>query len=63
MMGLTIHPSDVYDAFSSYGVSVSLLLSLMKMSLTNTFMNVLGLGSPPVHTFISCLELSVDRVS
>ena len=48
-MGLTSHLSDAYDAFFSSCLSFSLLLSPMKMSLTNLTMKVLGLGSPPVH--------------
>ena len=42
-MGLRSHLSDAYDAFSSYRVSSSLILSLMKMSLmTSLTMMVLG---------------------
>ena len=51
-MGLTSHLSDAYDAFSSYCVSSSLILSLMK-SLT---MMVLGPGSPPVPVFLRFLN-------
>ena len=48
-MGLMSHLSDAYDAFSSSCFYFSSLLSLMKMSLKNLKMKVLGLGSPPVH--------------
>ena len=55
-MGMTSHISDAYDAFSSYCISSSLLLSLMKRSLmTNMMMMFLGLGSPPVCAFPSFL--------
>ena len=51
-MGLTSHLSDAYDDFSSYCVSSSLLLILMKMSLvTSLTMMVLGPGLPPVCAF------------
>ena len=56
-MGLTSHLSDAYDAFSSYCVSSSLLLSMMKMSLmTSLTMMVLGPVSPPVRAFIVVLN-------
>ena len=50
-MGLTSHISDAYDAFSSSLFSFSLLLSPMKMFLTNQTMKILGPGSLPVCTF------------
>ena len=55
-MGLTSHLSDAYDAFSSSCVSFSSLLSLMKMSLKNLTMKVLGPGSPPVRAFLHVLN-------
>ena len=55
-MGLTSHHSDAYDAFSSSCVSFFLLLSPMKMSLTNQTMKVLGLGSPLVRAFLHVLN-------
>ena len=56
-MGLTSHISDAYDTFSSYCVSYSLILSLMKMSLmTSLKMMVLGPGSPPVRAFLNFLN-------
>ena len=56
-MGLTSHPSDAYDAFSSYRVSSSLILSLMKMSLmTSLVMMVLVPGSPPVRASLHFLN-------
>ena len=51
-MGLTSHPSDAYDAFSSSCVSFSSILSLMNTSLTILTMKVLGPGSPPVREFL-----------
>ena len=62
-MGLTSHLSDACDAFSSSCFSFSSLFSLMKMSLTNMTMKVLG----PVHIrfmlFFIFLKNSVGRVS
>ena len=55
-MGLMSHLSDAYDAFSSSCVSFSLLLSLMKMSLTNLTMKVMGPGYPPVLAFLHVLN-------
>ena len=55
-MGLTSHLSDAYDTFSSYCVSSSLLLSLMKMSLTNLTMKVLGPGYPTACAFFHVLN-------
>ena len=55
-MGLTSHLSYAYDAFSSSCVSFSLLLSLMKMALTNLTMKVLGLCSPAVRAFLHVLK-------
>ena len=56
-MGLTSHLSDDYDAFSSYCVSSSLILSLMKMSLmTSLTMIALGPGSPTVRAFLNFLN-------
>ena len=56
-MGLTSHLSYAYDVFSSYCVSSSLILSLMKMSLmTSLLMMVLGPGSPPVCAFLHNLN-------
>ena len=52
-MGLTSDISDAYDDFSSYCVSSSLILNMMKMSLmTSLTMMVLGMGSPPVCDFL-----------
>ena len=63
-IGLMSHLSDAYDAFSSYWVSSSLILSLMKMYLmTSLTMMVLGPDSPPVCAFLHFFELSVHRVS
>ena len=63
-MGLTSHLSDAYDNFSSSCLSFSLLLSPIKMSLTNLTMKVLGPDSPPVHAlFLFFSENSVGRVS
>ena len=57
-MGLTSHLSDAYDTFSSFCFSFSLLLNLMKISLMNMTMKVLGPGSPPVHDlFHSSLKI------
>ena len=58
-MGLTSHISDAYDAFSSSCVSFSLLLSLMKMSLTNLTMKVMGPVSTPVCAFLHVLNYSL----
>ena len=56
-MVLTSHLSNAYDVFSSYCVSSSLLLSLMKMSMmTSLMMKVLGPGSPPVRDFLHFLN-------
>ena len=55
-MGLTSHLSDAYDAFSSSCFSFSSLLSVVKMSLTNMMMKVLGSVSLPVHSFIHVLK-------
>ena len=56
-MVLMSHISGAYDAFSSYRVSYSLILSLMKMSLmTILMMVVLGPGSPPVRAFLHFLN-------
>ena len=55
-MGLTSHLSDAYDAFSSSCVSFSLLLSPMKMSLTNQMMKFKGPGSPLVLLFLHVLK-------
>ena len=55
-MGMTSHLYDAYDAFSSSWFYFSLLLSLMKMSLTNLTMKVLGLGYPPVCAFLHVLN-------
>ena len=56
-MGLTSHLSVAYDDFSSYCVSSSLILSLMKMSLMMIMtMMVLGPGSPPVRAFLHFLN-------
>ena len=52
-MVMTSHISDTNDAFSSYCISSSLILSLMKMSLiTSLAMMVLGPGSPSVCAFL-----------
>ena len=51
-MVLTSHFSDAFDTFSSSCNSFSLLLSPMKMSLTNLTTKVLGPGSPPVCAFL-----------
>ena len=59
-MGMTSHLSDAYDAFSSSCVSFSLLLSPMKMSLTNLKMKVLGPGSPTVCAFIHVLNYPLN---
>ena len=56
MMGMTSHLSDAYDAFSSSCVSFSLLLSLMKMSLSHLTMKVLSPGSPSVRAFLRVLN-------
>ena len=49
--------SDAHNAFSSYCVSSSLILSLMKMSLmTSLMMMVLGPFSPPVCSFLHFLN-------
>ena len=56
-MGLTSHISDAYDAFSSSCVSISLLLTLMKMSpMRSLAMKVMGPGSPPVRAFLNVLN-------
>ena len=56
-MGMTSHLSDAYDAFSSYLVSSSLILILMKFSLmTSLTMMVMGPGSPPVRAFLHVLK-------
>ena len=55
-MGLTSHISDAYDAFSYSYFSFSLLLSPMKMSLTNLTMKVLGPVSPLVRSFLRVLN-------
>ena len=56
-MGLTSHISGAYDAFSSYSISSSLLLSLMKMSLiTSLKIVVMGPGSSPVFDFLHFLN-------
>ena len=55
-MGLVSYLSDAYDAFPSFCVSFSSLLSPMKMSLTNMKMKVLGPGSPPVCEFLHVLK-------
>ena len=56
-MVLMRYLSDAYDAFSSYLVSSSLLLSLMKMSLMISLtIMVLGPVSPPVCAFLSFLN-------
>ena len=55
-MGLTSHLSDAYDAFSSSFFSFSLLLSPMKMFLTNQTMKVLGPGSLLVRVFLHVLN-------
>ena len=55
-MGLTSHISDAYDAFSSSCFSYSLLLSPMKMSLTNLRMEVQGPGSLLVRAFLHVLN-------
>ena len=56
-MGLTNHLSDAYDAFSSFCVSSSSLLSLMKMSLMASLtMKVMGPGSHPVFAFLRFLN-------
>ena len=60
-MGLTSHLSDAYDAFSSSCFSFSLLLILMKMSLTNQTMKVLGPGLSPVHA-LSYFSLKIPLV-
>ena len=62
-MGLRSHISDAYDAFSSYCVSSSLLLSLMNISLTNLTMKVLGPGSHPFMLLFIFSETSVGPVS
>ena len=55
-MGLTSHLSDAYDAFSSYRVSSSLIMSLMKMPfMTSLTMMVLGPVSPKVRDFLHFL--------
>ena len=62
-MGLTSHLSYAYDAFSSYNVSFSLILSLTKMSLmTSLTMMVLGLGYL-IRAIFLFFEVSADRVS
>ena len=55
-MGLTSHLFDAYNAFSSSCVSFSLLLSPMKMSLTNLTVKILGPVSPPVRSFLHVLN-------
>ena len=55
-MGLTSHPSDAYDAFSSSCFSFSSLLIPMTMSLTNQMMKVQGPCSLPVRTFLHVLN-------
>ena len=51
------HIFDAYGAFSSYCVSSSLILSLMKISLmTSLTVMVLGLGSPPVCALLHFLN-------
>ena len=56
-MGMTSHLSDDNSAFSSSCIYFSSLLSLMKMSLTNLTMKVVGPGSPPVHGFLFSLKI------
>ena len=59
-MGLTSHLSDAYDAFSSYFVFFSFILSLMKMSLMKSLtVMVLGPGLPPVGAFLQSIIFSV----
>ena len=56
-MVLPSHLSDAYDAFSSYCIYSSLILSLMKMSLmTSLTIKVLGPGSPLVRAFTHVLN-------
>ena len=55
-MGLTSHLSDAYDAFSSLCASFTLLLSPMKMTLTNQMTTVQGPGYFPFFTFCYVLK-------
>ena len=54
-MGLTIHLSDAYDAFSSYHFSFYFIPILTKMSLmTSLTMMVLGPGLPLNLVYLLC---------
>ena len=55
-MGLTSHLSDAYDAFSSFSISFSEVLSLMTMNPTNQMMTDQGLGSLQVRAFCYVLN-------
>ena len=55
-MGLAIHLSDAYGAFSSLCFSFSLLVSPMKMSTMNQMTKVQDLGSLLVCAFLHVLN-------